>query len=217
MSSTTTKVYKGQLPCFNHVHFSHEKELLQTAKLLATPGKGILAADEPNEAYDVRFGPMGLANNIDTRRHYRVVLLETPGIEQYISGVILSKETVEQTCSTGENFPHMLRARGIVSGINVDGGLVPFLEGAPGEEMTAGLDVYPERAKHYFDLGCRFSKWRNAYKIQNNNISEALIQYNAETLARYAFISQYNGLVPIVEPEIMLEGIHDTNTCERIS
>lgn len=216
MTETTT-VYQSQLPSYGRVRTPYEKELLETAKILASPGKGILAADEPNDAYDARFAPMELENNVENRRKYRVILLETEDINRYIGGVILSKETVEQTCSTGMMFTEMLRKNGIMSGINVDGGLFPFYEGTPGEEMTAGLDGYPERAQHYYSLGCRFCKWRNVFKIQNGNVSESLIQFNAETQARYAALSQQNGLVPIVEPEIMLEGTHDMETCQRIS
>jgi fructose-bisphosphate aldolase, class I len=216
MSATTT-VLQSQLPAYGRVRTPYEKELLETARILATRGKGILAADEPNEAYDARFAPMGLENNEANRRKYRVILLETEGLNKYIGGVILSKETVEQQCSNGMMFTEMLRKNGIVSGVNVDGGLRPFYEGAPGEEMTAGLDGYAERVQHYYKLGARFCKWRNVFKIQNGNVSESLIQFNAETQARYAALSQLNGLVPIVEPEVMLEGTHDVETCQRVS
>ncbi|KAK7199238.1 Fructose-bisphosphate aldolase class-I [Novymonas esmeraldas] len=215
--STTATVLQSQLPAYGRVRTEYEKELLETARILAAPGKGILAADEPNSAYDARFAPMGLENTVENRRHYRVILLETEDLNKYVGGVILSKETVEQNCSSGVMFTEMLRKNGIVSGVNVDGGLHPFHEGAPGEEITAGMDGYVERAQHYYRLGCRFCKWRNVFKIQNGNVSEALIQFNAETQARYAALSQLCGLVPIVEPEVMLEGTHDLETCQRVS
>ncbi|ORC86645.1 putative fructose-bisphosphate aldolase glycosomal [Trypanosoma theileri] len=215
--SKVVQVLQGQLPSYNRIRTKYEAELISTAAKMAARGKGILAADEPIDAYNERFKPMGLENNVENRRKYRVILLETPGMEEYISGVILHKETVEQQASTGETFPHMLMKKGIVCGINTDGGLHPFFEGVEGEEMTEGLDGYAARAASYYAKGCRFCKWRNVYRIQNDNVSEALVRFNAETLARYAVLSQMNGLVPIVEPEIMLNGTHNIHTCEQVS
>ncbi|KAH9600037.1 Fructose-bisphosphate aldolase [Trypanosoma melophagium] len=196
---------------------SASDELISTAAKLAARGKGILAAGEPTDAYNDRFKPMGLENNVENRRKYRVILLKTQGREEYISGVILQKETVEQQASTGETFPHTLMKKGIFCGINTDGGLHPFFEGVEGEDVTEWLDGYAARAASYYAKGCRFCKWRNVYKIQNDNVSESLVRFSAETLARYAVLSQIDGLVPIVEPEIMLTGTHGIQTCEQVS
>lgn len=126
-------------------------------------------------------------------------------------------ETVRQKAADGKTFPEYLATKGVVPGIKTDMGLHPLLEGAEGEQMTEGLDGYTKRAAEYYKLGCRFCKWRNVYKIQNGTVSESVVRFNAETLARYAILSQMSGLVPIVEPEVMIDGTHDIETCQRVS
>ncbi|KAG8342960.1 putative Fructose bisphosphate aldolase class I [Trypanosoma vivax] len=206
-----------QLPSYNRLKTPYEAELIATAKKMTTPGKGLLAADESIGSCTKRFAPLGLSNTKENRRQYRALMLECEGMEKYISGVILHDETVFQKASNGQTFPEMLAGKGVVPGIKTDLGLEPLLEGAEGEQMTAGLDGYLKRAKKYYSLGCRFCKWRNVYKIQNGTVSEAVVRFNAETLARYAILSQLAGLVPIVEPEVMIDGTHDINTCQRVS
>nr|P07752.2 RecName: Full=Fructose-bisphosphate aldolase, glycosomal [Trypanosoma brucei brucei]CAA26867.1 unnamed protein product [Trypanosoma brucei]CAA36819.1 unnamed protein product [Trypanosoma brucei] len=215
--SKRVEVLLTQLPAYNRLKTPYEAELIETAKKMTAPGKGLLAADESTGSCSKRFAGIGLSNTAEHRRQYRALMLECEGFEQYISGVILHDETVYQKAKTGETFPQYLRRRGVVPGIKTDCGLEPLVEGAKGEQMTAGLDGYIKRAKKYYAMGCRFCKWRNVYKIQNGTVSEAVVRFNAETLARYAILSQLCGLVPIVEPEVMIDGTHDIETCQRVS
>ncbi|KAF8288916.1 fructose-bisphosphate aldolase (ald) [Trypanosoma cruzi] len=211
------EVLQTQLPAYNRLKTPYEAELIATAKKMTAPGKGLLAADESTGSCAKRFAPLGLSNTEEHRRQYRALMLECEGMEQYISGVILHDETVYQKASTGETFVQLLQRKGVVPGIKTDMGLNPLVEGAEGEQMTGGLDGYVERARKYYSLGCRFCKWRNVYKIQNGTVSEAAVRFNAETLARYAVLSQLSGLVPIVEPEVMIDGTHSIETCQRVS
>ncbi|KPA80027.1 fructose-16-bisphosphate aldolase (ALD) [Leptomonas pyrrhocoris] len=215
--SSRVQIYQSQLPAYNRIKTPYEAELIATVKKMTAPGKGLLAADESIGSCTKRFDPIGLSNTEEHRRQYRALMLEAEGFEQYISGVILHDETVGQKASNGQTFPEYLTARGVVPGIKTDMGLHPLLEGAPGEQMTEGLDGYVKRASAYYKKGCRFCKWRNVYKIQNGTVSEPLVRFNAETLARYAILSQMSGLVPIVEPEVMIDGTHDIDTCQRVS
>ncbi|ORC93083.1 fructose-bisphosphate aldolase, glycosomal [Trypanosoma theileri] len=211
------EVLQTQLPSYNRLKTPYEAELIATAKKMTAPGKGLLAADESIGSCAKRFAPIGLSNTEEHRRQYRALMLECEGMEKYISGVILHDETVYQKATTGETFPAFLRSKGVVPGIKTDMGLNPLVEGAEGEQMTEGLDGYVKRARKYYSMGCRFCKWRNVYKIQNGTVSEAAVRFNAETLARYAILSQLSGLVPIVEPEVMIDGVHDIETCQRVS
>ena len=211
------QVLQTQLPSYNRIKTPYEKELIETVTKMTERGKGLLAADESTGSCTKRFQPIGLSNTAENRRKYRALMLETEEFEKYISGVILHDETVYQKASNGQTFPEYLRARGVVPGITTDMGLCPLLEGAEGEQMTEGLDGYTKRASKYYKLGCRFCKWRNVYKIQNGTVSESLVRFNAETLARYVVLSQLSGLVPIVEPEVMIDGTHDIETCQRVS
>lgn len=215
--STRVQILQAQLPCYNRIKTPYEAELIQTVKKMTAPGKGLLAADESIGSCTKRFAPINLENNEENRRLYRALMLECEGMEQYISGVILHDETVSQKASNGKTFPEYLISKGVVPGIKTDMGLYPLLEGAEGEQMTAGLDGYVERAKKYYKQGCRFCKWRNVYKIQNGTVSESAVRFNAETLARYAILSQMCGIVPIVEPEVMIDGTHDIETSQRVS
>lgn len=211
------QVLQTQLPAYNRIKTPYEAELIETVGKMTAPGKGLLAADESTGSCTKRFDPIGLSNTAEHRRQYRALMLECEGFEQYISGVILHDETVYQKASNGQTFPELLKSKGVVPGIKTDMGLHPLLEGAPGEQMTEGLDGYGKRAAKYYKMGCRFCKWRNVYKIQNGTVSESVVRFNAETLARYAVLSQMAGLVPIVEPEVMIDGKHDIETSQRVS
>ncbi len=183
-------------------------DLASVARALVAPGKGILAADESEGTIRGRFQSVGLESSADSRRAYREMLLTTPGIERFISGVILHDETVRQDTSAGTAFPRLLEERGIVAGIKVDRGTVPLAGGAPGETITEGLDGLRRRLEEYGALGARFAKWRATYSIGDGKPSEHCVRANAHALARYAGLCQEAGLVPIVEPEVLMQGEH---------
>jgi fructose-bisphosphate aldolase class I len=183
-------------------------ELIQTAKAIGAPGKGILAADESTGTIGSRFSSIGVENVEENRRKYRELLFTTPALEECISGVILYEETLNQKDSKGTNFADLLRSRGIIVGIKVDKGVQP-LPGTPGETVTQGIDGLGARCAEYYAKGARFAKWRAVLHIKDTigaTPSALAIQENAETLARYASICQQNGLVPIVEPEVLMDG-----------
>ena len=186
-------------------------ELHQTAKALVTTGKGILAADESDGTIKRRFDSVGLESTEDHRRDYREMLFTTPGVEEYISGVILFDETIRQSASDGTPFPELLMSKGIIPGIKVDKG-AKALALAKGETITEGLDGLRQRLEEYRGLGARFAKWRATYAITGELPSDYCIWTNAHALARYAALSQEAGLVPIVEPEVLQDGTH---TIER--
>lgn len=188
------------------------RELLKTtAKAVAAPGKGILAADESTGTIGKRFAGIGVENCEEKRREYRELLF-TSGKEmkEYLGGVILFEETLGQKTAEGVPFAELLTAEGIAVGIKVDKGTVT-LPGTSGETTTQGLDGLGERCKKYFEQGARFAKWRSVLKIDSaaSCPSPLAIEENANVLARYAAICQENGLVPIVEPEILMDGDHD--------
>jgi fructose-bisphosphate aldolase class I len=182
-------------------------ELEQTARALVAEGKGILAADESNSTIGKRFDSIGIESTEENRRAYRDLLLTTPGIEEFISGVILYDETIRQSSADGTPFPKLLESRGIIPGIKVDTGAKP-LALAEGETVTEGLDGLRERLREYRELGARFAKWRATYSIGKDIPSEYCIWVNAHALARYAALCQEAGLVPIVEPEVLMDGDH---------
>jgi fructose-bisphosphate aldolase class I len=182
-------------------------ELHETAKALVAEGKGILAADESTSTIKKRFDSIDLESTEDTRRAYRELLFTTPGVEEYISGVILYDETIRQSASDGTPFPKLLADHGIIPGIKVDLGAKP-LALAEGETITEGLDGLRERFAEYYELGARFSKWRATYSIDAERPSEYCVWTNAHALARYATLSQEAGIVPIVEPEVLMDGDH---------
>jgi len=217
MANKRIEVLESQLTTFRPSPTPYKDELIATVKKMLAPGKGLLAADESEGTCAKRFASIKLANNAENRRKYRELMLNAEGLEQYISGVILHEETFGQKSDSGIPFPELLVRKGIVAGIKTDKGLVPLVSGAPGEEATQGIDGYLARAKKYYEGGARFCKWRNTYKIQNGTVSEAAVQYNAETLARYAILSQQAGLVPIVEPEVMIDGTHSLEVSQRVS
>lgn len=194
-----------------------EKALVETANQLMAKGKGILAADESTGSMAKRLQSIGLENNAENRRLYRQVLFTSSNDwSKSISGVILFDETFYQNDDNGKPFREILKEKGIIPGIKVDKGLVP-LAGTDGENTTQGLDGLGERCAKYYQDGARFAKWRCALKIGDGLPSELGMRETANVLARYASICQQNGLVPIVEPEILPEGDHDLEKCQRVT
>lgn len=192
------------------------KELETTISKIAVKGKGILAADESTPTVTKRFQGVGIESTEDTRRAYRELLMSTPNLNQYIAGVILYEETLNQKTSKGILFPEALNKAGILPGIKVDKGLV-HLANTVDENVTQGLDGLPERLAEYKSKGACFAKWRAVYTISNNTPSRLAIKTNAEVLARYAAMCQEQGIVPIVEPEVLIDGDHTLARCEEVS
>jgi fructose-bisphosphate aldolase class I len=182
-------------------------ELHETAKALVAEGKGILAADESDGTIKKRFDSIGVESTEDNRRAYRELLFTADGVDEYISGVILFDETIRQSSADGTPFPKLLAERGIIPGIKVDKGAKP-LALAPEETITEGLDGLRARLEEYYELGARFTKWRATYSVGDGLPSEYCVWTNAHALARYAALSQEAGLVPIVEPEVLMDGTH---------
>jgi len=192
-------------------------ELAETAQALVAEGKGILAADESTGTIKKRFDSIGAASNEETRRAYRELLFTTPGCNAFISGVILYDETIRQVAADGKTpLTEVLSGQGIIPGIKVDTGAKP-LAGAPGETVTEGLDGLRERCTEYFALGARFAKWRAVIAIGDGIPSAYCIDANAHALARYAALSQEAGLVPIVEPEVLMDGDHGMARCTEVT
>jgi fructose-bisphosphate aldolase, class I len=187
------------------------QELQETARAIVAEGKGILAADESDGTIKKRFDSIGVESTEESRRGYRDLLFTTEGVEEYISGVILFDETIRQQSADGTPFPQLLESKGIIPGIKVDKGAKP-LALAEGETVTEGLDGLRDRLADYRELGARFTKWRAVISIGKGIPSEYCIWTNAHALARYAALSQEAGLVPIVEPEVLMDGDH---TIER--
>jgi fructose-bisphosphate aldolase class I len=193
------------------------KELVETANKIARRGFGILAADESTGTIGKRLDAIKVENNEENRRAYRELLFTSEGFENYISGVILFEETVKQSTKDGKPFMELLRSKGVVPGIKLDRGTQVLPGSTTGETATMGLDDLAKRAKEFYDRGCRFTKWRAVIKIGNNLPTQQAIQENAWGLARYAAICQENGLVPIVEPEVLADGDHDIETCMKVT
>lgn len=190
--------------------------LIKTAQSLVDSGKGILAADESSPTIKKRFDTIGVESNEENRRNYRELLFRTQGISEYISGVILYDETIKQQASDGSSLIEVLVSQGIIPGIKVDlGG--KDLAGFPGEKITEGLDGLRERLFEYKSQGARFTKWRALINIGQNIPSKYCILANAHGLSRFAALSQEVGLVPIVEPEILMDGTHSAQTCYEIT
>jgi fructose-bisphosphate aldolase, class I len=183
------------------------EELKATAQAMVAPGKGILAADESFSTANRRFQKLGIPQTVEMRRAYREMLFTAPGIGQYFSGVILFDETIRQSTQDGVPFPKVLSAAEIIPGIKLDSGAKP-LAGAPGELITEGLDGLRDRISVYYNLGARFAKWRAVITIGKTIPSRYCIEANADALARYAALCQEGGLVPIVEPEVLMDGDH---------
>src|SRR6184192_3303811 len=187
------------------------QELEATASAIVAEGKGILAADESDSTIKKRFDSIGVESTEENRRAYRDLLFTTEGVEEYISGVILFDETLRQSSLDGTPFPELLQSLGVIPGIKVDAGAKP-LALAEGETVTEGLDGLRARLEEYRGLGARFAKWRATYSITDELPSDYCIWTNAHALARYAALCQEAGIVPIVEPEVLMDGTH---TIER--
>jgi fructose-bisphosphate aldolase class I len=192
------------------------RSLAETARVLVAPGKGILAADESPPTIEKRFQKISLESTEDNRRAYREMLLTTPGIGDHISGVILYDETIRQQASDATPFPKVLEQAEIIPGIKVDKGAKP-LAGSPDEKVTEGLDGLRERLAEYRELGARFTKWRAVIEIGNGIPTEYCLHVNAHALGRYAALSQEAELVPIVEPEVLMDGNHTVGRAYEVT
>jgi fructose-bisphosphate aldolase class I len=195
---------------------NHMSNLITTASALVATGKGILAADESTPTIKKRFDSIGVESTEELRRVYREMLFTTPEVEAYISGVILFDETLRQQSTDGVPFPKLLSQRGIIPGIKVDKGAKP-MAGFSGERITEGLDGLRERLNEYAGLGAKFAKWRAVITIGDGIPSAAVLDANAHALARYAAFCQEAGLVPIVEPEVLMGGDHTIERCEEVT
>jgi len=189
-------------------------ELESIARALVAEGKGILAADESDGTIKKRFDSIGVESSEDTRRAYRDLLFTTEGVEEYISGVILFDETIRQSALDGTPFPKLLESKGVIPGIKVDKGAKP-LALSSGETVTEGIDGLRARLEEYRGLGARFAKWRATYSIDRDRPSEYCVWTNAHALARYAALCQEAGIVPIVEPEVLMDGEHSIDDSAR--
>ena len=190
--------------------------LKETISALLADGKGILAMDESNPTCNKRFAQNGIPETEEARRSYRELIITTPGLNEFISGAILYDETLHQSAANGKSFVTLLHAAGIVPGIKVDMG-AKDLALRPGEKITEGLDGLDARLSQYAQLGARFAKWRAVITIGDNIPSAGCIQANAHALARYAALCQQNGIVPVVEPEVLMEGNHSLAKCLEVT
>ena len=188
--------------------------LESTARAMVAPGKGLLAADESSGTIKKRFDGVGVECTEETRRAWRDLLFTTPGVEQHLSGVILYDETIRQKGKDGTPFPQLLSKKGILPGIKVDKGAID-LPSCPGEKVTEGLDGLRQRLAEYRDLGALFAKWRAVITIGSGIPTGACIEANSHALARYAALCQEAGIVPIVEPEVLMDGDHTIERCEE--
>jgi fructose-bisphosphate aldolase class I len=191
-------------------------ELHEIAQAIVADGRGILAADESDSTIKKRFDSIGIESTEDNRRAYRDMLFTTEGVEEYISGVILFDETIRQSALDGTPFPKLLESKGVIPGIKVDSGAKPLAH-AEGETITEGLDGLRERLNEYRKLGARFAKWRATYSIGDGIPSEYCIWTNAHALARYAALCEEAGIVPIVEPEVLMDGDHSIKDSSRVT
>jgi len=203
---------------FRYLTAEQEAELKRNAEYIVQHGRGILAADESTGTIAKRFESIKLPNEIENRRKYRQLLFTAPSddVAHHLGGVILYDETFRQKTDEGKPFVELLKERGIMSGIKVDKGLVP-LAGTEDEQTTQGLDDLAKRCEEYKKGGCVFAKWRCALYIKGSAPSHQAMIENAEVLARYASICQQNGIVPIVEPEVLQDGTHDLATCQHVT
>ena len=191
-------------------------ELHDTARALVADDKGILAADESTGTIKKRFDSIGLGSTEESRRAYRDMLFTTPQLEEWVSGVILYDETIRQSASDGTPFPKLLDEKGIIPGIKVDLG-AKQLALSPEETVTEGLDGLRDRLQEYRSLGARFAKWRAVITIGPGIPTDYCLRTNAHALARYAALCQEQGIAPIVEPEVLMDGGHDLETCYRVT
>jgi fructose-bisphosphate aldolase class I len=192
------------------------QDLIETAKMLVAKDKGLLAMDESNPTCNKRFAKLGIPQTEETRRSYRELIITTPGLGEFISGVILYDETIRQSAKDGTPFLKVITEAGIIPGIKVDTG-AKDMAGHPDEKITEGLDGLRERLKEYFKMGARFAKWRAVISIGDGIPSQGCIEANAHALARYAALCQEEGLVPVVEPEILMDGEHTLDRCFEVT
>ena len=192
------------------------EQLEETAQAMVAAGKGIIAIDESNSTIKKRFDGVGIDCTEETRRAYREMLLTTPNLSDHISGAILYDETIRQSSRAGVPFTRIMLDNGILPGIKVDKGPQP-LAGFPGEVVTEGLDGLRDRLNEYARLGAKFAKWRAVINIGEDMPSATAIDANAHALARYAALCQEAGIVPMVEPEVLMDGAHDIDTCYDVT
>jgi fructose-bisphosphate aldolase class I len=190
--------------------------LEETARAIVADGKGILAGDETPNTLTKRFIARGIESTPESRRDYRELFFTTPGISAYIGGVILQDETIRQKTSKGAPLVSLLSQQGIIPGIKVDAG-AKAMAGAPGERVTEGLDGLRDRLQEYHRLGARFAKWRGVFVIGDGLPTARCVHANAHALARYAALCQEQGIVPIVEPEVLMDGSHTIERCEEVT
>ncbi|HEY2582297.1 MAG TPA: class I fructose-bisphosphate aldolase [Mucilaginibacter sp.] len=188
------------------------QELIDTAAAMMAADKGLLAMDESIPTCNKRFKEAGIPQTIEFRRAYRELIVTTPDFGKVISGAILFDETIYQATKDGVLFIDILKKAGIIPGIKVDEGTID-MAGFPGEKITQGLDGLPERLAKYYELGARFAKWRAVITINASTPTSGCIEANMQTLARYAAMCQEAGIVPIVEPEVLMDGTHDLKKC----
>jgi fructose-bisphosphate aldolase class I len=191
-------------------------QLESIARGLVARGKGILAADESTATIKKRLDSIQVESTEENRRSYRELLFTTPGIEEHISGVILYNETIRQSARNGTPFPRLLAERGVIPGIKVDKGTVD-LAGYPGEKYTEGLDGLRPRLAEYYQMGARFTKWRSVINIGAGIPTQTALEANAQALGLYAALSQEQGLVPVVEPEVLMDGDHSLERCAEVT
>ncbi len=192
------------------------EQLVDTAQAMVAPGKGIIAIDESTGTIQKRFDAVGIECTEASRRDYRELLLTAPNLSDHISGAILYDETLRQSTRDGRRFTTVMTSAGILPGIKVDKGAHP-LAGFPGEMVTEGLDGLRERLREYAELGARFAKWRAVINIGEDSPSSTCMESNAHALARYAALCQEAGIVPMVEPEVLIDGDHDIDTCYDVT
>ena len=190
--------------------------LEEIAKYIVSDGKGILAADESNPTCGKRFDSIGVESTESNRRDYREMLFRSSGMKDNIGGVILFDETIRQNAQDGTPLVDLIKNQGALPGIKVDKGLAP-LESSPEETLTQGLDGLDERCKEYLTLGAKFTKWRAVIKISDDIPTDGCIQANMEALAKYAKIVQNNNMVPMVEPEVLMDGKHSIEKCYEVT
>jgi fructose-bisphosphate aldolase class I len=191
-------------------------QLTDTATALMAGNKGLLAMDESLPTANKRFAALGIPQTVEYRRAYRELIVTTPGFGNYISGAILYDETIRQSAKDGTPFVDILKKAGIIPGIKVDEGAID-MAGFPGEKITEGIDGLRERLAEYYKMGARFAKWRAVITIGENIPSKGCIDANTLLLARYAALCQEAGIVPIVEPEVLMDGDHSINSCYQVS
>lgn len=191
-------------------------DLVKTAQAMVAEGKGILAIDESTGTCQKRFDSIGVDCTEENRRQYREMLLTTPGLGEHISGAILFDETIRQATADGTPFTQVMERAGVLTGIKVDQGAHP-LAGHPGEKVTEGLDGLRKRLKEYVSLGAKFAKWRAVITIGENMPTAACIEANSHALARYAALCQEAGVVPMVEPEVLMDGAHSIDECYEVT